>query len=274
MLGDPPDPQARQRLLEHRRVSRHCIGERCCIAAVMPGDRLHHQGGVGGRAGHGADLVEARCEGDEPPAADPPVGGLEAGDPAEAGGLTDRAARVGADGDSRHVGGHAGGRSAAGAAWSPREIPRVFDRPECRVLVGAAHRELVHVCLADDHGIGLPQPRHHLGVVGGTEAGEHLRGARCRLVSGAEGVLDGDGQSGERPDRLAGLPARVDVGCSCQSSVAVDVEKRVDRPVELVDPVEKLLGDLHRGDVALPDGGHEVDGGEFERLHDQETRGR
>ena len=148
-----------------------------------------HERAVGGRAGHRADLVEARGEGHEAAAADAAVGGLEAGDAAQAGRLADRAARVGADRHGRHVGGHAGGRAAARAARGPREIPGIVHRAEGGVFVRAAHRELVHVRLADDHGVGLPQPGHHVGVVRRPEAGEHLRGAGRGLVGRAERVL-------------------------------------------------------------------------------------
>ena len=261
------DLQPRERLLEQFAVARHLGGERRRVARVVAGDRLEHEGAVGGRAGHRADLVEARRKRHEPAPADPAVGRLEPRDAAQAGWLTDRAARVGADGHGGHVGRHARGRAAARSAWCPREIPGVFHRAEGGVFIGAAHRELVHVRLADDHGIGGPQPGHGVGVVRRAEAGEHLGGACRGQIASAEGVFDRHGQARERPERLAGLAPCVDSGCGRERPFAVDLQKRVDRAVEPGGPIEEGLGALHRRHVALPDGGHDLDGGKFGGLH-------
>ena len=94
VLRDSADPETGERLLEHRRVLRHLIGERCGVARVVARDRLHDQRRIGRGSGHRADLIETRCEGHEATSADPAVGGLQAGDPAESGRLADRAAGI------------------------------------------------------------------------------------------------------------------------------------------------------------------------------------
>ena len=63
---------------------------------------------VGDVAGERAGLVERGGEGDHPVAADRAVGRLEPDDPAQRGGLADRAAGVGADRPRRRAGGHRG----------------------------------------------------------------------------------------------------------------------------------------------------------------------
>ena len=142
------------------------------------------------------------------------------------------------------------------------------------VLVGAPHRELVHVCLTDEHGIGLPQFCHDVRVVGRPESGEHLRRAGGRLVARAERVFHRHGQASEGPERLAGLAAVVDVGGAGQGRFAIDVEEGVDRAVHLGDPAQEGLGHLHGRHLAPADRVHEVDGGEFERLHGKAGGGR
>ena len=272
VLRDAADPETGERLLEHRRVLRHLIGERCGVARVVARDRLHDQRRIGRGSGHRADLIEARCEGHEATSADPAVGGLQAGDPAESGRLSDRATGIRADRDGGHVGCHAGRRAAARAARRPREVPRIVDGTERRVFVRAPHRELVHVGLADEHGVGLSQSSHHVGVVGRPIAREHLRGTGRRLVGGAEGVFHGHGEAGQWTERLAGFAAGVDIGGLGQRSIAIDMQEGIDRAVRPGDSIQKGLGDLHGGDVTLPDRGDEVDGGEFERLHEESIR--
>ena len=50
------------------------------------------------------------------------------------------------------------------------------------------------------------------------------------------------------------------------------MQEGIDRAVRPGDSIQKGLGDLHGGDVTLPDRGDEVDGGEFERLHQESIR--
>ena len=267
VLGNAADPHAGQRLIEQVGVPRHIDGQRGGVTRIVSGDRLHDQGAVGGAAGHRPDLVEARSEGDQATAADAAVGRLESGDAAEAGRLPDRAAGVGADSRGGHVGRHAGSRTAARTARGPRQVPRVTNRAEGRILVRAAHRELVHVGLAHEHRIGLTQPGDHIGVVGRPEALQHLRRAGSGHVGGAEHVLERHWQAGEGSQRLACFSSGVDVGGPHERSLTIDGQESVDRVVGGLDPVKKRRRALHGRDVALPQGGDQIDGRHFKRLH-------
>ena len=265
--GDPADSQARKRFVQQLRVGGHLRRQRGRVAGVVAGDRLHHQGTVGSRPGQGADLVEARGEGDQSPPADPPVGRLEAGDAAEPGGLADGAAGVGADRHRRQIRRDAGGGAAAGAARGPLQIPGVADRPIGRVFVGTPHRELVHVGLADDHSIGRSQPGDRIGVIGRLVAGQHPGAAGGRHVDRAERVLDGDRQAGQRAQGVAGRPSRVDLLRLGDRRPAVRRQKGVDRAVERRDPIQKGFCACPGSQVSPPDGGDQFDGGEFGGLH-------
>ena len=88
------------------------------------------QGGVGDVAGQRPALVERGGEGDHPVARDRAVGRLQADDPAERGGLADRAAGVGADRPGRQAAGHRRGRATRGAARHPLPVPGVEHRPD------------------------------------------------------------------------------------------------------------------------------------------------
>ena len=103
----PADPHPLQRPLEIGAVGGDGEVERGGVAGIVAGDRLEKERTVGGGAGHRADLIEARREGHQPPPAHPAVGRLQAGDPAQACRLPDRAAGVGADRHRCHVGSHA-----------------------------------------------------------------------------------------------------------------------------------------------------------------------
>ena len=123
------------------------------VALVAPDHVAQQQRGVGHVAGQRAGLVERRGEGDHPVARDRAVGGLEPDDPAQRGGLADRAAGVGADRPRRRA--RPPPRRPSRPTSRParvRRVPGVRDRPEARVLVRRAHRELVHVRLAEQRG--------------------------------------------------------------------------------------------------------------------------
>ena len=82
------------------------------------------------------------------------VGRLHADDAAQAGRLADRAARVGADRQRRHAGGDAAAEPPLEPPGDALEVPRIARHLKRRVLGRAAHRELVHVRPADEHGVG------------------------------------------------------------------------------------------------------------------------
>ena len=112
------------------------------------------QGGVEHRPAERSRGVQGRRERDDPVPGVAAVGRLGADDPAHRGRLADRAAGVGPERERRLVGGDGGGRAARGAAGHLGQVPRVVRRPEPGVLGGGAHRELVHVGLADEDGAG------------------------------------------------------------------------------------------------------------------------
>ena len=125
------------------------------VAGVAALQRRQQQRRVGDVAGQRPALVERGGEGDHPVARDRAVGRLQADDPAERGGLADRAAGVGADRPGRQAAGDGRGRAARGAAGHPPAVPGVEHRPVGGVLVRGAHRELVHVGLAEHPGAGV-----------------------------------------------------------------------------------------------------------------------
>ena len=256
----PSDPHTLQRPIEIGAIRRHRRLQRRRVTGVVAGDRLEQQRAVGGGAGHRADLIEARGEGHQPAAADAAIGRFQPRDPAQPRRLADRAARVGADRHRRHVGRHACRRAATGAPRGAGQVPGIVDRAEGGVLVRSPHGKFVHVRLADDDGVGGPQPRHHLGVIRGAEAGEHLRGAGCRLVERAQRVLDGHGKPGQGAERLASLPLLVDRGGGAEGPFPVDRKESIDLAVEPFDPLEEGLGGSQGRQIALADGGDQVDG--------------
>ena len=82
------------------------------VERIVPAHDAEHRGGVGDVVAEDRDAVERRAEGDQPVAADPAVGRLDADDAAEAGGLAHRAAGLGAERGGHDAGGHQRRRSA------------------------------------------------------------------------------------------------------------------------------------------------------------------
>ena len=142
------------RSVARRQRDRLGQAERGRVRRVAALHRAQQQRGVGDVARERPGLVERGGEGDHPVAADRAVGGLEADDPAQRGGLADRAAGVGADRPRREAGGDGGGAAAARAAGDARAVPRVQRRAVGGVLGRRAHRELVLVGLAEHRRAG------------------------------------------------------------------------------------------------------------------------
>ena len=201
------DLQARERLVERRDVVRAPAARRWSNRAhrSRPSRRSSSAASSALRGDHAA-LIEARGEGDHAVARHAAVGGLDAGDAAQRRRLADRAAGIGRRGSRCQARGDRGRRAARGAAGHARRVPGIAHRPEVAGLVGRAHRELVHVGLAEHHGAGLAQPLDHGGVVGRDEVRQHARAAGGPLAAGTEDVLVRDRHAGQRP-ALAGRAA-------------------------------------------------------------------
>ena len=181
------------------------------VARVGALHLAQQQGGVGDVAGQWPALVERGGEGDHAVARDRPVGRLQPDDPAERRRLADRAARVGADRPRGQAAGDRRGRAAGGAAGYAIAVPRVSHRPVGGVLVRGAHRELVHVGLAQQPRPGLGEAPDRRRRVGRAIALEDPRSRRGLDPLGAEDVLDGDRHAratGSPPPPLAPASAR------------------------------------------------------------------
>ena len=206
-------------------------------------------------------LVQAGGEGDHAPARDAPVGGLDAGDAAQGCRLADGAAGVGGGGGGAQSGGHRGGGASGGPAWDPAGVPGVLDGAVEAGLVGRAHGELVHVGLAQHHDPGGGEALDHGRVVGGDEVVEHARPAGRAYPIGAEDVLVGDGDAGER-SALAPAKRGIRPFGRGQGRFGGDGNEAVQPWVQALDPCEEVAGQLQAGEVPAPQAGGQLGDGE------------
>src|SRR3954467_8017069 len=102
-----------------------------------------------------------------------------------------------------------GGGAAPGAARDPVERPRVAGGAVGGVLGGGAHRELVHVGLAERHHAGGLEAGRPPGGGGGVPPLEDLRAAGSGHPFGDDDVLEGDRDAGQTGAPPAGA---VDLG--------------------------------------------------------------
>ena len=162
-LPDHADPDTAQ-VARRARLRRgddvgHLGVDRRRVPRVVTGDHLVQQRGVEHRARARPALVQRRRAGDQAVARHRAVGGFDADRRGQRGGLPDRPAGIRPDRQRRLERGQRRGAAAAGTAGHPVDVPRVARRPERRVLGGRAHRELVHVRLAQDRDARGAQPR-------------------------------------------------------------------------------------------------------------------
>jgi hypothetical protein len=111
------------------------------------------------------------------------------------------------------------------------------------VLGGGAHRELVHVGLAEHHQAGLLDLGADRRVVGRTPALQDLRARGGRQVFGDHDILHRQRHAGQRPELFTQCLALIHRPGSGESAFGIDVQERLDRAVHLVDPVE--MGGSH-----------------------------
>ena len=213
------------------------------VARIETRHRTEQQRRVLGADGDEPRLIEARSEGDHAVAAGATVGRLDAGHTAERSGLTDGAPGIGGRG-SRHETGCYGRRGAAGgAAGHQRWIPRVAHRPEEARLVRRAHRELVHVQLAEHHRARRLEADDDRGVVRGHEIRKHLRAAGGAHPLGAEDVLVGDRHAGQRA-RPAGGPSVIGGLRGGQGALGGDRDEGVEGGLAGSDAIEAGPGEF------------------------------
>ena len=222
----------------------------------MAGNDLQQQGGVADVVGEGADLVEGTGKGHQAVARYPAVGRLQADDAAQAGRLANGAAGVGAQRQRRLAGRHGRCRAAAGTAGDALEIPRIARHLKGTVLGGRAHRELVHVGLAEQHGVGLPQALDDVSVVG--------RHDSCRRILLAQVVgwprvqrtsLMARGRPAEQTERLAALALPIERTGLFEGASLIDVEESPHLGIALADRLkerrsQRLGGDRRGSEVA------------------------
>ena len=174
------------------------VAEGRTVARVAADHVAQQQRGVRHVAREGPALVERRRERDHPVARHAAVGRLQPDQSAERRGLADRAAGVGADRPRHQAGGDGRGAAARRPAGHALGVPRVADRAVAGVLVRRAHRELVHVGLAEHRRAGVLELLDRRGGVGRLVAVEDATAARAGHAVHAEQVLDAERHAAER----------------------------------------------------------------------------
>ena len=216
------------------------------VARIESGHHVEHEREVLGARRERTALVERRGERDHAVARDAAVGRAQPAHAGEGRGLPDRPARVGAGRRGREARRHRGRGSAGASARHGALVPRVLHRAEIRVLVRRAHRELVHVGLAEDHRAGAVEALDHMRVVGGDEVFQHARAARRRPSRGAEEILVSDRNAGER-HCVAARDACVGRARLREGLLPIDGDEGVEARIEALDPLEARRRQLDAG---------------------------
>ena len=243
-----------------RQSGRNRFGRGRRIAIVAAGDGVEQGRRVARIPGERADLVERAGERDDPVAADPAVRRFHADDPAQRRRLADRAAGIRADRQRGVECRDRRCRAAAAAARHPVERPRVGGRTIGGVLGRGAHRELVHVGLAEDDRARLAEPLRDVGVVRRAISLQDPRSGRALATRQRDQVLERDRDAEQRPEQVE-RPVRIGTrrrqpGVRCvglgQRPVAIDGQPDVERPVVTFRGREVGLGQFARRDLTRP----------------------
>src|SRR5258706_504186 len=144
------------------------------------------------------------------------------------------------------------------AARHAGQVPRVARGAEGGVLGGGAHRELVHVELAEQDRPRRVEPRDHRRVVRRDEAVEDLRTRGGTDAARAEQVLEGDRDTVERSPRIARLEAGIGLGRAAERVLPGDGEEGPQLRIDALDPGETLGDGPPGGRGAAPVPGREL----------------
>ena len=220
---------------------------------IRPGHRGEQQRQVSHRARHRPDDA-ARV----PDVVDAAVGHqprrrTQADDVVERGGVPDAPAQIGSIGDRQHPGSQRGTGAAAASACRPVQRPGVPRRAEDIVEGVRAGAELGRVGLAHDDRAGRAEPFHDQAVGDGNVVGE-----RAGAVGGADAgrvveILDRDGQTVQRPERLAARDPAVRLVGVVQRALLPQADNRVDPRVDRVDPLQVRRHHLAGRDLTAAD---------------------
>ncbi len=113
-------------------------------------------------------------------------------------------------------------------------------------LVARPHGELVHVGLAQHHGAGTGQTLDDGGIVGRDEVLEHPRTTAGTQPGGAEDILVGDRDTGQRTG-LARLQRLIGTLGGGERRLGGDRDEAVQARIETLDPLEIVAGELDAG---------------------------
>ena len=194
--------------------------------------------------GDDASLIETGGEGDHAVARNTAIGRFDAGQTGQRGWLTNRATGIGRGGGRRQPRGNGGDRTTGTAAGYPLQIPGIAHRAVPGRFIGRAHREFVHVALAEHHRPAFDmQLAHDGGVVRGDEAVQHLRGAGGAHPAGTENILLREGDAGQRAG-IAGGQARIRRVSRRQRLLGGDGDEAVELSIVRFDAPEKVGGQL------------------------------
>ena len=166
---------------------------------------------VARRARERSEMIEARDERIGARAREPPIGRLQAEQPAERGRHADRAIGVGAERERHQPARDRAARAARRAAGHAAEIVRIVRVAVMHVLAGEVVGVFAHVERADQHGAGGLEPLDQRRVVRrGRKLAVDLRAGACRQALHVEQVLHRERHAGERSQRLLRGARRVD----------------------------------------------------------------
>nr|WP_246697844.1 hypothetical protein [Rhizobium sp. G21] len=114
-----------------------------------------------------------------------------------------------------------------------------------------ASRQLMQICLADNHGSCGAKVVDADGVVGSDMIAEQARTRRRRPALHVDDILDRNGNSMQRPARPAGSKLRFESICLFESLLAADEDHRVDPIVAGGDPLQAIFNDADRRQASV-----------------------
>ena len=151
-----------------------------------------------------------------------------------------------------------GARLAATAAAEPPDEPpgtRASSQglsvgPYALILCGRAHRELVHVGLAEENRAGLLEAAYDRGIIRGPERPQHPAPAGRWLPLDADQVLDRYRNPRQRTELVTGLAPLVDCAGLTEHVIGIEMNKHVET-LQPKGAVEQVLDDLFGADGPL-----------------------
>ena len=218
------------------------------VARIMACDRIEDNGCIGDVFDERSDLIKGGCESQKAVTGNKAIGRFQTDDAVEGRRLTDRSARVRAEGPDGFIRCNSCRRTTGGAARYIVRIPRIAGRSEGGALGRRTHGEFIHIRLAQRNIVFPFQLFDDSRIIRGYPVFKHAGGRGAGLAFDAHIIFDRARDTGKIGDLFSGGDLRIDLCCDRERTLIRGRKVSMDIPFYTVTMRDDFLCEFDSGD--------------------------